>query len=196
MTESRLVILVNIVQICPWSCTSEITWVLDSVQSNVDIKWDIRCWINTSVLHLWRVLITFVLKWLFTVIFQPTTICLLCWLWVLDFETSELEFEVLKSSIWKHATLCDESVFSSTINLATWTTNWVKIFTGLSCYMLRYSKWEDWSWQLPILSSVFKCCILIQAVCFSYCLKRVTNNLLPHINQSNVLTVSLFFPPQ
>ena len=29
-----------------------------------------------------------------------------------DFETSDLEFEVSKSSIWKHTTSCDKGVFS------------------------------------------------------------------------------------
>ena len=29
-----------------------------------------------------------------------------------DFTTSELDFEVSKSSIWKHTTLCDKGVFS------------------------------------------------------------------------------------
>ena len=29
-----------------------------------------------------------------------------------DFETSDLEFEVVKSSIWKHETSCDNGVFS------------------------------------------------------------------------------------
>ena len=28
-----------------------------------------------------------------------------------DFETSDLEFEIPKSSIWKHTTSCDEGVF-------------------------------------------------------------------------------------
>ena len=45
-----------------------------------------------------------------------------------DFETSELDFEVSKASIWKHTTLCDKGVFSF---IATLTTNWPKIFTGL-----------------------------------------------------------------
>ena len=34
-----------------------------------------------------------------------------------DFKTSELDFEVLKSSIWKHTTSCDKGVFSFIILL-------------------------------------------------------------------------------
>ena len=51
-----------------------------------------------------------------------------------DFETSELDFEVSKSSIWKHTTLFDIGVFSYYYYLATSTTSWAQIFTGLLCY--------------------------------------------------------------
>ena len=33
----------------------------------------------------------------------------------IDFETSELDFEVPKPNIWKHTTLCYKGVFSSII---------------------------------------------------------------------------------
>ena len=65
-----------------------------------------------------------------------------------DFETSELEFEVPKSSIWKLTTSCDKGVFS--------TTNELKF--SQVCYivqMLGYTK-KTGLWQLPIVSSVFK----------------------------------------
>ena len=48
-----------------------------------------------------------------------------------DFETSSLEFEVLKSSIWEHTTSCDKGVFFFHSYLATPTTNRAQIFTGL-----------------------------------------------------------------
>ena len=51
-----------------------------------------------------------------------------------DFETSSLEFEVTKSSIWKHTTSCDKGVFVFHSYLATPTTNQAKIFTGLLFY--------------------------------------------------------------
>ena len=35
-----------------------------------------------------------------------------------DFKTSDLEFEVSTSSIWKHTTSCDKGVFSSIINIS------------------------------------------------------------------------------
>ena len=71
-----------------------------------------------------------------------------------DFETSRLEFEVSKSSIWKHTTSCDKGVFFFHSYLATPTTNWAQIFTGLLfyAYVERYTKWEDWS--LTIINSV------------------------------------------
>ena len=48
-----------------------------------------------------------------------------------DFETSSLEFEVSKSSIWKPTAWCDKDVFFFHSYLATPTTNWAQIFTGL-----------------------------------------------------------------
>ena len=54
-----------------------------------------------------------------------------------DFETSDLEFEVSKSSIWKHTTLCDmcdKVVFFFHYYLATSTTNCAQIFTALLFY--------------------------------------------------------------
>ena len=75
-----------------------------------------------------------------------------------DFETSSLEFEVSKSSIWKHKTLCDKGVFSCVfISQLAPTINRAQIFTGL----LFYACWDTPSektglWQLPIVSIVFK----------------------------------------
>ena len=72
------------------------------------------------------------------------------------FKTSDLEFEVSKSSIWKH-TLCDTVFFSSIIIWQLWRP--IELKFSQVCYsmhFLRYIKWEDWSWQLPIVSSVFR----------------------------------------
>ena len=63
-----------------------------------------------------------------------------------DFETSTLEFEVSKSSIWKHTTLCDKGVFSFIIiSRLRWPIelNFSQVFYFV--HMLRYTKWEDWS---------------------------------------------------
>ena len=37
-----------------------------------------------------------------------------------DFKTSDLDLDVLKSSIWKHKTLCDKGIFSFIIILQLW----------------------------------------------------------------------------
>ena len=51
-----------------------------------------------------------------------------------DFETSSLELEVLKSSIWKHKHSCDKGVIFFHNYLATPTTNRAQISTGLLLY--------------------------------------------------------------
>ena len=75
-----------------------------------------------------------------------------------DFETSSLEFEVLKSSIWKHTTSCDKGIFPLIIISHFWRP--IELKFSQVCYflqMLRYTKWEDYGlWQLPIVSSIFK----------------------------------------
>ena len=53
----------------------------------------------------------------------------------IDFETSDLELEVSKSSIWKLITSCDKGVFSFHYYLTTSMTNWVQIFSGLLFYV-------------------------------------------------------------
>ena len=50
------------------------------------------------------------------------------WIW---FVTSEFDFEVSNSSIWKHTTLRDKGVFFFHYYLANLMTNWVQVFTGL-----------------------------------------------------------------
>ena len=63
-----------------------------------------------------------------------------------DFETSDLEFEVSKSSIWKHTTSCDKGVFSFII--ISQLRRPIELKFSQVCYfmhMLRYTKWEDWS---------------------------------------------------
>ena len=51
-----------------------------------------------------------------------------------DFNTSDLEFEVSKSSIWKHSTSCDKCVFFFHYYLANSMTIWAEMFTGLLFY--------------------------------------------------------------
>ena len=71
-----------------------------------------------------------------------------------DFETSNLEFEVSKSSIWKHTTSCDKGVFSFIIVSQLRRPIELNISqVGYFMYiMLRYTKCEDWS--LTITNSV------------------------------------------
>ena len=74
-----------------------------------------------------------------------------------DFETSDLEFEVSKSSIWKHTTKCNKGVFSFII--ISQLRQPIKLKLSQVCHfmhMLRYTKWEHWSLTiLTILSTVF-----------------------------------------
>ena len=76
-----------------------------------------------------------------------------------DFETSDLEIEVLKSSVWKHTTLCDKGVFSFII--ISQLRRRIKLKFSQVCYfmcLLRNTgeKWEDAGlWQLSIVSTVF-----------------------------------------
>ena len=64
-----------------------------------------------------------------------------------DFETSDLTFEVSKSSIWKHTTSCDRGatrVFCSFINISQ--LQHVQLKFSQVCYfvhMLRYTNCED-----------------------------------------------------
>ena len=78
-----------------------------------------------------------------------------------DFETSDLEFEVSKSSIWKHTTLCDKGVFSF-INISQLRLP-IELKFSQVCYfmyMLRYPTVKTSLWQLPIVSSVFYACMV------------------------------------
>ena len=74
-----------------------------------------------------------------------------------DFETSDLEFEVPKFSIWKHTTSFDEGVYSSII-IAQFQR---PIELKLSQVRFLCICWETPSertslWQLPIVSNIFK----------------------------------------
>ena len=63
-----------------------------------------------------------------------------------DFETSDLEFEVSKSSIWEHTTSCDNGVFSFII--ISQLRRPIELKFSQVCYvmpLLRYTKWEYWS---------------------------------------------------
>ena len=74
-----------------------------------------------------------------------------------DFETSDLEFEVSKSSIWKHTTLCDKGVFSFILSR-----NFDdQLSSNFHRFVILCICWDTPSgktglWQLPIVSSVFK----------------------------------------
>ena len=50
-----------------------------------------------------------------------------------EFETSDLEYEVSKSSIWKHTTSCDKGVFLSLLS-RNFNDQLSQIFTGLLFY--------------------------------------------------------------
>ena len=67
-----------------------------------------------------------------------------------DFETSYLEFEVSKSSIWKHTTSCDKDVFFFHSLLATFTTNWAQYVILCICWDTPSEK--TGLWQLSIVS--------------------------------------------
>ena len=76
-----------------------------------------------------------------------------------DFETSEFDFEVSKSSIWKQTTSCDKGVFFfGQYYLATSTTNWDIHFHR---YVTLCIWWDTVSgktgiWQLPKVTSAFR----------------------------------------
>ena len=80
-----------------------------------------------------------------------------------DFETSDLELEGSKSSIWKHPYSCNKGVFLSLLscNFDDWLSpNFHR------CVILCILCWDTASektglWQLPILSSVFKKMLII-----------------------------------
>ena len=70
-----------------------------------------------------------------------------------DFETSNSELQVPKSSIWKHTTSCDYAFFSFHYYLALLTTDWAQLLTGLLCWDTQREK--TGLWQLPIVYTVF-----------------------------------------
>ena len=58
-----------------------------------------------------------------------------------DFETSELDFEVSKSSSWKHTTSCEKGVFFFIIILQLWQPIQLKFLqVRYFIHMLRYTK--------------------------------------------------------
>ena len=62
-----------------------------------------------------------------------------------DFETSDLDFEVPKSSILKHTTPCDKDVFSFIIISQLQPPIELKLSQVCYCmHMLRHIKWEFW----------------------------------------------------
>ena len=74
----------------------------------------------------------------------------------LDFKTLKLDYEVPKSSIWKHTTPCDKVFFSSIIISQLRRPIKFKFSQGsYFMHMLRYTKWEDLSLHSPIVSHVF-----------------------------------------
>ena len=72
-----------------------------------------------------------------------------------NFETSELDFEVPKSSIWKHTTSCEKRAcfFFFHYYLATLTTFYRFV---ILCICWDTPSEKTGLWQLPIVSSVFK----------------------------------------
>ena len=73
-----------------------------------------------------------------------------------DFETSELDFEASKSSIWKHTTLCDKGVFSYIILQLR---RPVELKFSQVCYFMHIC-WDTASektglWEIPIVSTAF-----------------------------------------
>ena len=77
------------------------------------------------------------------------------------FSWQDLEFEVLKSSIWKHKTSCDKGGF-----FLSFLPRNLDDRLGSNFYMLRYTKWEDWSlaitnsfWSRSIVLILYKCII-------------------------------------
>ena len=76
-----------------------------------------------------------------------------------DFETSDLEFEVSKSSIWNQKTLCDNVFFYFNVLLSR---NFDKrLSSNLHKFVILGRCWDTPSektglWQLPIVPSVFK----------------------------------------
>ena len=75
-----------------------------------------------------------------------------------DFETSEFDFEVSKSSISSTQLRVAGRFF---FHLAISTTNWVHIFTGLLFYACWDTPSESGLWRLPIVSSAFNKRIII-----------------------------------
>ena len=75
----------------------------------------------------------------------------------LDFETSELDVEVSKSSIWKHTTACARVCFFFNYYLTGSATNyWAQIVTWcVVCICWDTPSEKTGLWQLPIMSSVF-----------------------------------------
>ena len=80
-----------------------------------------------------------------------------------DFKTSVLEFEVSKSSIWKHTTSCDKGGFSFIIIFDN------RLSSNFHRYVVLCICWDTASeqtslWQLPIVSSVYTKCLVFHIV--------------------------------
>ena len=75
----------------------------------------------------------------------------------IGFRDLRIRLEVGKTSIWKHTTSCDRGVFSFMVISQVWRPIELK-FSQVCCYfmhMLRYTKLEDWSLTITIVSSAF-----------------------------------------
>ena len=74
-----------------------------------------------------------------------------------DLENSELDFEVSKSSIWKHTMIVWQGCFFFHYYLATSTTTWAQIFYRFvsSCICWDTPSEKTGLWQLPTVSIVF-----------------------------------------
>ena len=93
---------------------------------------------------------------------------------VFDFETSELGFEVSKSSSWKHTTSCDKGIFSSII--ISQLQRPIEFKFSQVCYLVHWDTPSDKTglWHLPKVSSVFKLSIVsVFILFFKYLLEYI-----------------------
>jgi hypothetical protein len=107
-----------------------------------------------------------------------------------DFETSDLEFKVSKSSIWKHTTSCDKGVFFFHYYLATSTTNWAQIFTGLLFYACLDTPGENTGlWQFYYQRKFWSFAFEV----FKYHMSIIAQNLKPGMQLLLLVTFQLLF---
>ena len=81
-----------------------------------------------------------------------------------DFETSDLELEVSKSTIWTHTTSCDKGVFFLSLLSRKFddrlSSNFHRFVRPILCICLDTPTLKASLWQLPIVSTVFNIAVL------------------------------------